>query len=458
MLLQFSTDNYKNFANGFTFSMRPNPHQTDLAWSIQSTEAGGTTHKALSSAVVYGPNAAGKSNILGALDTLKCIVQRGNVKNTTKLRHYNYAGDLLELIPNRHLSNTKPVMFGIEFITAGMMVDYSFRVDMGGFLSFNYPRRVVSEKLMINGTLIFERAEKEFTFGNFDALGDDIWGDHTERRLERAELSAEVAEQQELFLMNGFRTSVGPRLVSKISDWLDNRLIVLPDSHLVQFSPHLRSDESQDGFLVSPLLTQTLALVSANAGEVGYSFDPNGVGRMDMRLDTPNGLLDKQIVPAEFFESYGSIRLLNILPYLLHALQTGGTLLMDEFDASLHPAIAQGIISTFHNDEANPNQAQLIVNTHSLGHMSSQLYRRDEIHLVDLDREAHSSDHYTLADFKTYSGTGVRKNESYMRKYLKEAFGAYPDTDMEQLLSSLVNGSNDISSENDPRATDPAFE
>ena len=45
--------------------------------------------------------------------------------------------------------------------------------------------------------------------------------------------------------------------------------------------------------------------------------------------------------------------------------QTGATLIVDEFDASLHPMALMSIVGAFHNDEINKKGAQLIFNTHN---------------------------------------------------------------------------------------------
>lgn len=73
MLLEFKIKNYKSFVDETTFSMIPAPKQTGLDYSILNEKAGNTTHKALCSAVVYGPNASGKTNIIGAMETLRTI-------------------------------------------------------------------------------------------------------------------------------------------------------------------------------------------------------------------------------------------------------------------------------------------------------------------------------------------------------------------------------------------------
>lgn len=44
-------------------------------------QAGGKTHKGLSSAVIYEPNASGKTNVIGAMDTFRSIILRGRIRN-----------------------------------------------------------------------------------------------------------------------------------------------------------------------------------------------------------------------------------------------------------------------------------------------------------------------------------------------------------------------------------------
>ena len=86
MLLEFKTKNYKSFAKEMVFSMTPAPKQKGLDYSILSIQAGSKTYKGLSSAVIYGPNASGKTNVIGAMDTFKAIVLRGSIRNADSPR------------------------------------------------------------------------------------------------------------------------------------------------------------------------------------------------------------------------------------------------------------------------------------------------------------------------------------------------------------------------------------
>jgi len=66
VLLNFKAKNYKSFKDEFVFSMIPAPKQKELEYSILKQKIGTKTHKAICSAVLYGPNASGKTNIIGA--------------------------------------------------------------------------------------------------------------------------------------------------------------------------------------------------------------------------------------------------------------------------------------------------------------------------------------------------------------------------------------------------------
>ena len=123
-------------------------------------------------------------------------------------------------------------------------------------------------------------------------------------------------------------------------------------------------------------------------------------------------------------------------PLVIYALLNGGTLVMDEFDASIHPMALMNIINIFHNDEINRNQAQLIFNTHNPIFLDSSLLRRDEIKFVERDEETRRSVHYALSDFRT--ADGIRKGEDYMNNYFVSRYGAIREIDFSPILESVI--------------------
>ena len=124
MLLEFRAKNYRSFKDEFVFSMIPAAKQKDLSYSVLKKNAGGREYKALCSSVVYGPNAAGKSNIISAMDTLKKILQRGNVLNPdeSSVTRINPPSVYLDLIPFISGDENNPTSFFIKFITEDMLI------------------------------------------------------------------------------------------------------------------------------------------------------------------------------------------------------------------------------------------------------------------------------------------------------------------------------------------------
>src|SRR5574344_2603519 len=100
MLLEFKTKNYKSFVGETKFSMVAAPKQKGLDYSLCTEKIKAKNIKGLCSSVIYGPNAAGKTNIIGAMDVFRSIVLRGNIRNAEEQNSPNKAAYNLELIPN----------------------------------------------------------------------------------------------------------------------------------------------------------------------------------------------------------------------------------------------------------------------------------------------------------------------------------------------------------------------
>jgi AAA15 family ATPase/GTPase len=127
-----------------------------------------------------------------------------------------------------------------------------------------------------------------------------------------------------------------------------------------------------------------------------------------------------------------------MFPLVVNALANGGTLVIDEFDASIHPMALMSIINIFHNDDINTNHAQLIFNTHNPIFLNANLFRRDEIKFVERDNESHNSTLYSLSDFKTSGKNNVRKNEDYMSNYFISKYGAIEDIDFTPVFEDMI--------------------
>lgn len=440
MLLEFRTSNYKSFKEELVFSLVPAPKQKGLDYSILEENIAKKTYRSLCSAVIYGPNASGKTNIIGAMDTFKSIVLRGHLRNEEDKSNPNAAASALELIPNSSAVNAEPVRFLIKFITDGIMVEYAFAANLGVFLDVEHPRQIVEEILSINEEMIFLRKD-ELEFGDLKGIEPLMVNGFAQNQEGAIALAKGNLNEEELFLMNGFKNMFSSKLVAMINDWMDRKFMVIYRADAVQLVRKF-SDPKKKSVYVEKTLNEAAAYFGINSNVLGYVVegDANEAKLCSIIKQSTKGTA----IPAEVFESYGTIRFVNMFPLVVNALVNGGTLVVDEFDASIHPMALMNIINIFHNDEINVNHAQLIFNTHNPIFLNSNLYRRDEIKFVERDDETHFSSHYALSDFGTAGKQGVRKNEDYMKNYFIDRYGAIKDIDFSPIFEELLSRGKEV--------------
>lgn len=235
----------------------------------------------------------------------------------------------------------------------------------------------------------------------------------------------------ELFLTNGFKSIFAQDLVNKIQNWFATKFIVVYQSDDIRLFRRFVNPKANTIY-IERTLTEAARIFGITGNALGYKAS----GEQDSEEMLLYSLFDGKMLPADMFESYGTIRFINEFPLVVITLLNGGTLVMDEFDASIHPMALMNIINIFHNDEINRNHAQLIFNTHNPIFLDSSLLRRDEIKFVEREEESGRSVHYALSDFRT--ADGIRKGEDYMNNYFVSRYGAIRDIDFGPVLESII--------------------
>lgn len=374
------------------------------------------------------------------MDVLRAIILRGNIRNSEEKSSPNAAAAALELIPNNNAIEGKPVCFSVEFYEedAGdkFRILYELGIDLGGFLDEEYPRKIVSENLFVNGEPIFQRAD-DLYIGNMKAIKEYL-SDVTEQNVESvSEIAKNSLSKDELFLTNGFKLVFSQRFVKLIVDWFSNKFMVIYRADSMQLIKKF-ADPKKKAIYVEKTTDKAAKLFGVNSNAVGYVVreDESDAKLYSVFQDMKNK--KSAAIAAEIFESYGTIRFINMFPLVIKAIQTGGTLVVDEFDASIHPIALMSIINVFHNDDINIHHAQLIFNTHNPIFLNSNLFRRDEIKFVERDDDSHQSILYALSDFGTTGDRGVRKHEDYMGKYFISQYGAIKDIDFTPIFEEIL--------------------
>lgn len=77
--------------------------------------------------------------------------------------------------------------------------------------------------------------------------------------------------------------------------------------------------------------------------------------------------------------------------------ERGGTVVVDELDAKLHPKLLRYVILLFKDSEVNKNGAQLIFSSQDVSAMRNDVFRRDEIWFA-ARAEGETSQLWSLAD------------------------------------------------------------
>lgn len=440
MLLEFKAKNYKSFKDEMVFSVIPAPKQKGLDYSILNNKIGAKAYKGLCSAVIYGPNASGKTNIIGAMEVFKTIILRGNIRNNGSRNMPNAAVNTLELIPNNTNTEKKPVEFSITFIDNDILFEYQLSLDIGNFMEYDYERRILSESLSVNKKMVFLR-NSTLEFGDFKVIKDYLINEFEDNVVGATTLAKSNLNDEELFLMSGFKAMFSAKLVNIITNWLEDKFMVIYRGDILHLVKKFSEPKKQTVY-IEKTVNEAARMFGINSNAIGYIVPEDDTETKLCSIF--DGINANTLIDAEVFESYGTTRFVNMFPLVIYALLNGGTLVVDEFDASIHPMALMSIINIFHNDDINTKNAQLIFNTHNPIFLNSNLFRRDEIKFVERDDATHCSILYSLSDFGTSGEKGVRKHEDYMKNYFISRYGAIKDIDFTSIFENIQNDRKEV--------------
>ena len=437
MLLRFKTSNFKAFKNEVEFVMSP-AKVDEFSYSILEKTYGDKSSKALCTSIIYGPNAAGKTTIINAMSCFKNIILRGNILDDDK-HSDDVVSNNMQLIPFAFNEKNEPVMFELEFIFNEHKYKYHLEMDLGQFgVSYN-DRKIINEELSVDDYLIFKRTNNDIEVEHLTKISELLL-DGFDKNLAKKnlEISKSNLDPKILFLTTDFDSIISKKINSNIKLWLNEYFVVVNKSNIKSLRPVYNLNED------SIYIEKNINDIARESGIIGTDFAYHHTKENKTELVSLIGTKNKErfALPSELVESQGTIRLIGIIPYIFNVFKNGGTLVIDELDASLHPMIIMNILNIFHNDEINKNKAQIIFNTHNPIYLDNQLVRRDEIKFVEKDKDTKASVLYALSDFKTTGPTGVRNTTDYMKNYFINRFGAIENVDLSDIFLNILEEGN----------------
>lgn len=358
MILELTVGNYRSIKEPVTLSMEA----ASISDSPENVFAAGK-HTLLKSAVVYGANASGKSNLLIALAEMRHIVCSSSRMTST---------DEFGVTP--FLLNTKtvgkPSFFEALFLIEGVRYRYGFELS---------PEKVHTEWLYQSKA----SAEKPLFIRDGEAIevsaGRFPEGKNLESKTRENALFLSVCDQ-----FNG-------DISKKIMEWFSNGNTILGLSH-----ENYRGITFQ--LLKDPEYRPAM-LEFLEQLDLGFEVD----------------------MPA----SSGTAKLLDMLGLIFQTLRKGGVLAIDDLDANLHILLTRALAGLFHSNKTNIGKGQLIFTVHQTNLLSDGGFRRDQIYFTEKNKEG-ATVLYSLIEYKEEGGVTVRKDRSFEKDYLQGRYGAIP--------------------------------
>lgn len=124
-------------------------------------------------------------------------------------------------------------------------------------------------------------------------------------------------------------------------------------------------------------------------------------------------------------ESEGTRKILSVILPMLISQAGGGLFIADELDAKLHPQLLRYLVKRYSNPTINARQAQIIFTCHDLSIMKNDLLRRDEIWFTARGEDS-GSELWSLYDLCDEKGERVKNTAAYDKQYLEGRYGADP--------------------------------
>ena len=382
MLIQFTVENHRSIKNSAVISFAASKDKSFEEYLLHP-DAKKTLLPALA---IYGANAAGKSNVLHAMMTMKEMVV-GNAAKASK-------GQKLPWEPFGGIK--QPTTFEIVFIYQGIRYTYGFSFDA---------KKIYKEYLFHwpNGreALIFSREDGVFEF--------------RENINEQMTLSNRTPDNK-LYLVSSNDWNL-PQTENAYR-WFRGKFTFLMEEEPAtsETVAQIASGDDKKARILKELLLADLGITDV---AIKNSSGKAPVITTTHRIINEDGTTEYfQLLMEQ--ESAGTQHFFTRIGGWLQALENGALLVVDEIEDSLHPLLTRRLIEMVQDKAINTKGAQLIFTTHDAMLLDLNFFRRDQIWFAEKNDKTCATELYSLTSFSPRKGENVRKG------YLQGRFGAIP--------------------------------
>lgn len=389
MLIQFSVENYRSIKTEQILSLVKNSasEMPDNFFHPNSPN----TPELLTTAVIYGANASGKSNVLKALACMIDIVKHSFQKPID---------EPIDVEPFKFDPKTRyqPTTFELVFVVnlpvdgeiKPVRAEYGFSLDKSQvyeeWLSV-YPKG--REQTWFHRLFDDETGEYTWQESSHFKGNKAIWKDHT--RKDQLFLSTAVALNSEQLQPIFWKLMLDIAIITE--DRIGNMI-------------------SKDGCKkhenIKKVVISLLQQANIDVVDIVFKNRNDDVDVFFVYQDNQGQMVEINLTE----ESDGTQKIFEFSTVLLSTVVSGGILVIDEFNKSLHPDLVRFLVKMF-NSENNTGHGQLIFTTHETSVLRKDLLRRDQIWFCEKNQQKETIV-YPLTDFSPRKSDREDLEEAYL--------------------------------------------
>lgn len=391
MILEFCVTNYMSIKDDLKLSFIATSLKESTVEPNDLFPVGDTGISLVRSAVIYGANASGKSNVLKAFDFFKHFII-SSFKDSQ-------AGEAIE-VENFRLNATtavEPTTMEATFTDGDFIYRYGFEVDDKAVrVEWLYKR---ASKKRAKEMEVFYRDGNETTV-------------HPKSQLLQELVTKKMVRDNALLLSTAAQFNEATAV--SILHWLGDTKILFcsEDEELWKKAiKYLDDDELRRRI--------TTFARYADLGIEDITKTGNRIVSHHRQYDDDGREVNNVSFSFTNNESEGTIKYFSLAYPIIDALDNGKRVIIDELDSKLHPLLVKRIVALFNDAKTNPNGAQLLFTAHDTFLLSAGLFRRDQVWFTQKDSFG-ATELYSLAEYK------VRSTSPFEKEYLRGRYGATP--------------------------------
>lgn len=414
MLIEFSVENFKSIKDEVRLSLVAGSGKEHRETHLTTPELnqGVRSTPLVRSAAIYGANAAGKTNLVRALQAMQHVVLRSG-RDMDKLPITPFRFD-----PERRL---QPATFEVVGIVNRMRFQYGFsatRDAVTGEWLYVWPRGRIQ--------FWFERTTDTDTGAVKCNFGDKLAGDR--------EVWRRATRPNALLLSTA--VTLNSAQLRPVFDWFHDNLHIAgmggwANAFSIEWCGGNRKAEVVRFLRAADLAIEDLRVVQEDfspemlpddmPSEMKHQIKKEFSGAKVMQVRLSHGTKGEQPVELDLDEeSDGTQKMFALSAPWLESLDNGHIIVLDELHDNLHPALVRFLVDRFHDPQVNANGAQLVFTTHDTSILSQDVFRRDQIWFCERNARQETNV-FPLTDFRPRRGV-----ENLERSYLAGRYGALP--------------------------------